>query len=683
MKHNRLIHEKSPYLLQHAESPVDWYPWGEDAFKAARESDKPIFLSIGYATCHWCHVMERETFSDPQIAAKMNELFINIKVDREELPAIDALYMEFAQAMMQGRGGWPLNLILTPTQEPVFAATYIPPVSKPGFLGMNDLLLRLTSLWKDAEELGVLQQAKSLVEQIRELKIYSGPDLPPKELIDQGADLLFHLADPVHGGLKGTPKFPIPYLDLFFLIYTQVTRDGRGAFQAHKTLDHMAAGGIHDQLIGGFCRYTIDEEWLVPHFEKMLYDNALLLETYAKAYTLTHNPLYKEVGLKIIDYVSSSMTSSKGCYYSAEDSETRGEEGHFYTWLYSDITNILGSDSALFCSHYGITPKGNFHGRNILSIKKDFKTLSEETGLSVDEIKKKIVNSRYLLQKIRETGDRPFCDRKVITSWNGLMIHALVTAGTVFQQPELIQLGKKAADALLSSHIENDLLYRYSINGEKEKQGTLEDYANLIRALITLFESGSGSDYLKKAITLCARLKNDFKIQDGAYAQIAHDDSSLILQNITFADGSEPSGNALQTENLLRLYSLTNDSSYLQDAEDVLKGAYTLMKSYPPGYTYHLMNLIRYYANAPTLVIALDDNESHKSELARCLNPSSNLLKSVIWRQNNDTLLFEALPFVKEQVPQNGLTTLYICFKGVCEHPLTDLNEMKKKIAEL
>lgn len=458
---NRLIHQKSPYLLQHAHNPVDWYPWGSDAFSAAKEQDKPIFLSIGYATCHWCHVMEKESFEDPDVARLMNETFINIKVDREELPEVDSLYMDFAQSMMAGSAGWPLNVLLTPDLQPFFAATYLPPEPSHGLTGLVDVIVRVKELWKGEERERVEEQAEHIVEVFSEHVHTAGQDLPSKEDAVRAAEMLFKMSDPQYGGLRGIPKFPIGYQWNFLLYYAWLTSDGRSLFLAERTLDMMHRGGIYDHLGGGFSRYSVDEKWLVPHFEKMLYDNALLAFCYLQAWQATQKPLYRQVCESILNYILRDMTHPDGGFYSAEDADSEGHEGYFYTWTKEEIQKILGEEeSAIFCEFYQVTDEGNFEGRNILNTPMSLEEFAVHKGMDADEIEDVLALQREVLWKVREKRVRPFKDDKILSSWNGLMIHALAWAGAVFDEPRYSQAAVRAAEFIRNRLWFDGALYR-------------------------------------------------------------------------------------------------------------------------------------------------------------------------------------------------------------------------------
>jgi uncharacterized protein YyaL (SSP411 family) len=680
---NRLIHQKSPYLLQHAHNPVDWYPWGEEAFQAAKDQDKPIFLSIGYATCHWCHVMERESFENVEIAQLMNQAFINIKVDREELPDIDSLYMEFAQSMMAGAAGWPLNVILTPELEPFFAATYLPPYSSHGLMGLVDLIQRISELWSSEERHKIINQAEKIVELFSHSVRTRGELLPGPEQVVTAAELLYKMADPVYGGIKGAPKFPIGYQYSFMMRYYKLTKDNRALFLVERTLDMMHRGGIYDHLGGGFARYSVDERWLVPHFEKMLYDNAILAQSYLEAWQLTKRPLYRQVCEEILGYVLRDMTHSEGGFYSAEDADSEGHEGLFYTWPYEEVMEILGPEGDLFCEFYNITPKGNFEGRNILNMPLPLEEFAVKQHRVEEELRKLFEVQRRKLWQAREKRVHPFKDDKILSSWNGLMIYTLAEAGKAFQYEPFLQSSIKAA-RFIKKHLwqDGELLRRWR-DGQAMFSSSLEEYALMIRGVLSLFEANAGSEWLEWAIEMSQRLKERYKDEGGAFYQTDGSDKNLILNRCQFSDGAEPSGNAIHAENLLRLYQLTQESEYLRQAEDILKAVKDYLENYPPGYCYHVMDLQRYYdRKAPTFVIALNSRKEYEKELKQAIFEKFIPHKEVIW-QTQDVELEELLPFIKEQNPQDDRTTLYICHEGVCQKPLDQLSEILDAIEKV
>lgn len=682
---NRLINQKSPYLLQHAHNPVDWYPWGDEAFRAARDQDKPIFLSVGYATCHWCHVMERESFEDSRIAEQMNKSFINIKVDREELPEVDSLYMEFAQGMMSGAAGWPLNVILTPELQPFFAATYLPPNSKNGLIGLMELIARINDVWQGEERESVLAQAAQVVEVFAENVHVQGDELPIKEQIEDVADQLFKMADSTYGGMKGMPKFPIGYQYNFLLRYWFKNEDSRALFLVERSLDMMHRGGIYDHLGGGFSRYSVDDKWLIPHFEKMLYDNALLANAYCEAWLATKNPLYREICEDILNYVLVEMTHPDGGFYSAQDAESEGHEGLFYTWKVAEIRSILGEEnSKLFCEFYGVTEAGNFEGRNVLHTPIRLEEFAKSKSLNPVQLKIELKKARQLLFAERDKRIHPFKDDKILSSWNGLMIYSLAEAGRVFNEPRYLEAALKAAQFIRKNMWQEGQLLRRWREGEAMYHAGLDEYAFLIRGLISLFEMDRGSEWLEWAMEMTQILQEKFKAEGGAFYQTDGEDSNIILRKCQFADGAEPSGNAVHGENLQRLYQLTFDRNYLEQARDILKAAKKYIDTYGPGYCYHMMNLNWYYdKHSPSLVIALNEKEEHLKKIQELIYSRYTPHKSVIWRRLNDVALFSIVPIMREQKPLEGKTTLSICHEGSCQRPLTDLADIQAALEKI
>lgn len=680
---NRLIHQKSPYLLQHAHNPVSWYPWGEEAFQDAKEQDKPIFLSIGYATCHWCHVMERESFENVEVAQLMNETFINIKVDREELPEVDGLYMEFAQSMMAGAAGWPLNVILTPNLEPFFAATYLPPYSNHGYMGLVDLIQRINDLWSSEEKEKILNQAEKIVELFSHSVHTMGEEFPEEEQMQTTAELLYKMADPVYGGIKGAPKFPIGYQYSFLMRYYKDVKDNRALFLVDRTLDMMHRGGIYDHLGGGFSRYSVDEKWLVPHFEKMLYDNAILVQSYLEAWQLMKKPIYKQVCQEILRYVLRDMTHPEGGFYSAEDADSEGHEGLFYTWPYEEVVKLLGEEGKEFCQFYDIKPEGNFEGRNILHTPSTLEEFAAQYNLDAENLNLKFESQRHKLWQEREKRIHPLKDDKILSAWNGLMIYSLSEAGKAFQYEPYLQAAIRGARFIKKYLWKDGELLRRWRDGQEMFSGSLDEYAFMIRAVLSLFEANAGIEWLEWAIEMAQRLKERYKDEEGAFYQTDGTDKNLILRRCQFSDGAEPSGNAIHAENLLKLYQLTQEPDYLEQAEDVFQAVQEYLENYPLGYCYHVMDLQRYFDNkAPTLVIALNSDKEYEKELKQTLYEQFIPHKAVIW-QNQDVDMEDLLPFIKDQIAQNDRTTLYICYEGVCQKPLDQLPEMIEAIGRL
>ena len=675
---NRLISQKSPYLIQHAHNPVDWYPWGQEAFEAAKDEDKPIFLSIGYATCHWCHVMERESFENVEVAQLMNKTFINIKVDREELPEVDSLYMEFAQSMMSGAAGWPLNVILTPNLHPFFAATYLPPLTSHGLTGLFELVDRISEIWRGEEREKVIEQAKTIVDVFAENIHLRGEVIPRKQEAEVLADILFKMADPVYGGIKGVPKFPVGYQWNFMIHYAALGDDSRPLFITERTLDMMQRGGIYDHLGGGFSRYSVDERWLVPHFEKMLYDNAILAFSYLEAWQVTQKPFYRQICEEIFSYVLRDMTHEKGGFYSAEDADSEGHEGYFYTWSYQEIVQLLGqNESKLFMEFYQVKPEGNFEGRNILHTPERLEEFALKKGMDPQEIAELFHTQRQILWKKRELRVHPFKDDKILSSWNGLMIFSFAEAGAAFNRSDYLKAAVRAALFIKENMWKEGRLMRRWRDNEAFFCAGLDEYAFLIKGLISLFEIDQGSEWLEWAILMTDILESQFKSEEGAFYQTDGRDQNILLRKSQFSDGAEPSGNAIHCENLLRLYQLTLDKKYLYQAEDVLKAVQKYIQDYPPGYCYHMMNLMRYYnRHAVTAVIALNEKEDYKDELRQLLYHAYFPHKALTFIRQNDEKLKMLIPFAADQKPLNGKTTFYLCHQGVCQKPITELPAM-------
>jgi len=685
---NRLANEKSPYLRQHANNPIDWYPWGEEAFAEARTLDKPIFLSIGYATCHWCHVMERESFRDPILADQLNQTFINIKVDREELPQVDSLYMDFAQVMLGQAAGWPLNLILTPQLRPIFAATYMPPRSDGQQMGVAELTARISDLWKSEERSALLEQADEIVQMVAlstAPPAAHGSLLPTRTLVDSVAHLFYQLADPVYGGMEGAPKFPTGYHYDFLLTYAQKYDESRALFYVRKSLDQMQRGGIYDHLGGGFSRYSVDERWLVPHFEKMVVDNALLAYAYCSAWRATAAPLFERVSREILDYLLRDMLYREGGFYSAEDADSQGEEGRFYTWSGEEIIEQLGPDAgALFCDFYGVTHEGNFHGRNVLHIGRRVESFAAERRLDPEQLRHGLEQLRARLLKVRERRLRPARDEKIVTAFNGYLLRAFAEAGWAFREPKYTQAAVQIA-RFARRHLwaEGRLLRRWC-DGEGGYPGTLSDYAALISGLLSLFRVGGRPEWLEWAIELAEILYTHFKVEEGPFLQTDGSDPNLLLHRPEMSDGAEPSGNAVHCENLLRLHQLTGAEGYLLQAEDLLRAMEPWAAQQPIGSTYHCTALMRYLdTRRATAVIALDGDESLRQEIEAKLAPKHLPHLEIVWRREGDEKLGQLIPSVKGQGCIDGKTTLYLCRQGVCSAPTNDPQEILHQITSV
>lgn len=678
---NRLIHEKSPYLLQHAHNPIDWYPWGDEAFEAARESGKPIFLSIGFATCHWCHVMARESFEDPSIAQLMNSVFICIKVDREELPEVDTMYMEFATAIMSAGAGWPLNILLTPDRQPFFATTYLPPINKRGTMGLAELIEQIHTLWTGDEKELIYEQAKSVVDAFAGSIQPYGEDLPTKPDFTDAVEHLFELVDPLHGGFKGSPKFPIGYLATLFTILGKQDTESRALYFVKITLDQIRRGGIHDHIGGGFSRYCVDEKWVVPHFEKMLYDNAFLINSYLDAgRCLEDGAEFLETARSAIEYVLRELTHPEGGFYCAEDAEAEGKEGAFYTWTKEEILSAVPKESAgVFIEYFNVKDAGNFEGSNILHSPIGLEEFSEKNKKSITELKEHLEASKAALLKKRQERKSPFKDDKILTSWNALMIDALVKAASTFSEERYSDAAIKATD-FIKKYLwdETGLLRRYR-EGEAKYIGGFEEYAYLIKALLSLFEMHHGNHYLIWAIELAKILERDFKAEGGAFYAV-RETTDLLLRRCDYYDGAQPSSNAVHAENLLRLYQITQDVSYLSQAEDIFRASRQFILQYPPASCYHLIALSRYLdSKAPTIIIALDSEKSLEKELKSLIGKLYLPHATFIWKEEGDELLVGC----KDKTTLDGQTAVYLCFQNRCRPPIISLEEIETAFTNL
>ncbi len=663
---NRLIKEKSPYLQQHAHNPIDWYPWGQEAFDKAKELGRPIFLSIGYSTCHWCHVMEKESFSDVETAKVLNDNYVAIKVDREEHPEVDSLYMDFAQILMGGGGGWPLNLILAPDLKPLIAATYLPLKPFRGLPSFLEFITQVKLLWDSPEREEFVAQAEKIVEAFNQSTNSTGDTLPTEQTLQGAVDTFFGLADPINGGLKGEPKFPLGFQAEFLLLWSKLRGDSRALYYVTLTLDTMLRGGIYDQLGGGFSRYAVDEEWTIPHFEKMLYDNAIIARAYTQAWRCTENPIYKITACETLDYLLRDLQHADGSFYSGEDADSEGKEGAFYTWTPEEVKAAVKDDDAdLFCAYYDVTPLGNFEGRNVLHIDLPMEDFAKAAQIPLKEVEEGLAKAKKLLFEKRQGRVRPIRDDKVLTSWNGLAIDALALASQVFNEPKYLEAALKAVEFIHKQLWKGNKLQHRWCAGESRFEGLLEDYAFLMKGLLTLYELGQGASHLTWAVHLADILERDFKDIEGAFYQ-TNDNDTLLIRKCDFYDGAEPSGNAVHCENLLRLYSITGEDKYLKQAEDIFKAARPIMQEFAPAAFYHLTALLRYLdTNATTMTVSVGSEGVKKEEIMKLLLSRLIPHSTVVWKEGT------------------GSTTLSVCRQNRCEPPLTKYEEIVKVIKNL
>lgn len=671
---NRLGQETSPYLLQHAYNPVDWYPWGTEALELSRKLDKPIFLSIGYSACHWCHVMEHESFQNPQIAALMNQHFINIKVDREERPDLDQIYMTAVQ-LMTGRGGWPMSVFLSPTLKPFFGGTYWPPAAQRGMPGFADILTGVHEAWSKRRQ-EVDESAERLTSAIVEDSIPKHEPSPLNaDLIRNAATVLCQRADRREGGFGGAPKFPHS-MDLRVLLRAWKRFGDEDALAVVTlTLDKMAAGGIYDHLGGGFHRYSTDVRWLAPHFEKMLYDNALLVPLYLEAWQATHNDDYLRVVRETLDYVLREMTHSDGGFYSTQDADSEGVEGKFFVWSEAEILSILGPDDCrTFCLCYDVSSHGNWEETNILNRRKTPAEAAQLLNLAEPELESRLEQCRQKLFAVRSQRIWPGRDEKILTSWNGLMLSAFSQAAQVLAEPRYAQAARRAADFLLGTlKRDDDRLWHAFKDGQARLNGYLDDYASAIDGLVDVFQAIQDSKYLIAATRLAEQMRAQFEdTADGGFFYTSHDHEELIARQKDVQDNATPSGNSMAATALLRLGRLTGRADFEQVAERTLNMLSGVARRYPSA-AGQTLAAIDFWLG-PTFEIALIEGSASSPEfvsMQRTILDSFIPNKVVAIRPSTlvDADIPAELKLLKGKPARGGQPTAYVCEHGTCGMP--------------
>ncbi len=674
-KPNRLISEKSPYLLQHAYNPVDWRPWSEEAFELAEKEDKLVFLSAGYSTCHWCHVMAHESFEDAEVARLMNDAFVSIKVDREERPDIDQIYMKACQ-MMTGRGGWPLTIIMTPDKKPVFAATYVPKESRFGIVGLKDIIARIQDLWK-RDRGQILESAAKVLGELRKVQLAR-----PGKALDESslADAYYHLSgvfDPANGGFGSAPKFPTPHNLMFLLRYWRRNKDASALEMVETTLQAMRLGGIYDHVGFGFHRYSTDAGWLVPHFEKMLYDQALLALAYAEAYQATKKEEYASTVREILEYVLRDMTSPEGGFYSAEDADSEGEEGKFYLWTAEELKNQLDEDEMkLLIRIFDISERGNFEkGRNILRLRTSLDDAAIVLKVTERELKERLEKIRQKLFRAREKRARPQRDDKVLADWNGLMIAAFARGAQVLDEPRYADAARSAADFILEKMRKPDgrLLHRY-----KDGAGiaaNLDDYAFLVWGLIELYETLFDVRHLQEALKLNGSMLEHF--WDNAHGGLfftPDDGETLLVRQTEIYDGAMPSGNSVAMLNLLRLSHLTGKSELEEKASTISEAFAGTVGSQPLGHTMFLSALD--FALGPSYEVALVGipEDAGIAKMIKALRSRFLPNKAVIVVSGEE--IRKTAEFTQNLPQLGGIATAYVCADYSCELPTNEPDRM-------
>jgi uncharacterized protein YyaL (SSP411 family) len=668
---NHLINETSPYLLQHAHNPVDWYPWGEEAFEKARRENKPVLLSVGYSACHWCHVMAHESFENEAIALLMNENFVNIKVDREERPDLDQIYMNAVQ-MMTHHGGWPMTVFLTPDGVPFYGGTYFPPQDRYNIPGFPRVLLGVADAYKERPD-EIRETGTSLITELRRLSETAGSDQPiDPELLDAAYTGMIRNYDAVNGGFGGAPKFP-PAMALEFLLRTYArTGNADTLHLISHTCAKMANGGMYDQLGGGFHRYSTDSRWLVPHFEKMLYDNALLSRLYLHYFQVSGDEQTRATVEGILDYVLREMTHPEGGFYSTQDADSEGHEGKFFVWDIQEIRDVLGETAASrFCDYYNITESGNFEGKNIPNVTRTLEDVAVAHRISVSELQASLNESRRILFERRERRIKPDRDEKIITAWNGLMMASFAEAGIVLKRPDYTEAARRNAEFVLSNLRQDGMLLRTWKDGQAKFNAYLEDYAFLAEGLLTLFETTGEFRWLTKSLALTVQMVAEFwDEQAGAFFFTGKSHENLIVRSKDFFDNATPSGNSVAAMALLRLAILDGKEEFRNLATATLSEIAGQIRRYPSGFGYALS--------------AVDFLLSTPKEVAIVGNTPVDIqpMLQEVWRRYLPNKVVaasfgvETIPLLEGRTPLNGLPTAFVCEHYTCQNPVTDVTEL-------
>ncbi|MFA5804014.1 MAG: thioredoxin domain-containing protein [Melioribacteraceae bacterium] len=680
---NRLINEKSPYLLQHAHNPVDWFPWSEEAFDKARRENKPIFLSIGYSTCHWCHVMEHESFEDIETAVLMNKVFISIKVDREERPDIDNIYMTVCQ-MMTGSGGWPLSIVMTPDKKPFFSGTYFPKESRYGRIGFKELINNINESWLN-KRIEIETSADELTNYLQNINNSAGVSVKLNpDILNIAYNNFEKRFDPVNGGFGSSPKFPSPHNLMFLLRYWKRTGDNKALEIVTKTLTEMRKGGIFDHLGFGFHRYSTDSNWLVPHFEKMLYDQALLIMAYTEVYQATQNIDFKKTAEEIIHYILRDMISPEGGFYSAEDADSEGVEGKFYLWTEEELFKLLGQDDAnLVFKVFNTNPQGNFQdeaagkssGENILHLSKSLDEIATNLDIDKNSFIQKLESIRHKLFNEREKRARPYKDDKILTDWNGLMIAALARAGSIFDNNNYIAAAEESY-SFIEKYLTNKdgkLLHRYR-DGDANITGNLDDYAFMIWGMIELYEATFKASYIIKAVELTDTvLKHFWEESNGGFFFTPDFGEKLLVRTKEIYDGAIPSGNSVMFYNLIRIARVTSVSIYEVYANNLLDYFSDSVQKAPSSTSLFLSAYEFMIGPSYEIIIAGNRKDPETQNIINSIRQKFIPNKVLLLKDSTD--LDYSLPYLNSYIQINSKPTIYICKNFICNLPTTNLNE--------
>ncbi len=683
---NRLINETSPYLLQHAHNPVDWYPWDKEAFERAKKENKPIFLSIGYSTCHWCHVMERESFENEQIARIMNEHFVSIKVDRELRPDVDEIYMTAVQ-MMTGSGGWPLSVFLTPDGKPFYGGTYFPPKDLYGRPGFERVLLSIADAWKNRRQ-ELADSSQKLSEVLANLSGPTEKETLSPEMLKGGFDYFKATFDGTNGGFGTAPKFPQPINLSMLLTYWHRTDNTQALQMVEKTLDAMAKGGIYDHIGGGFHRYATDARWLVPHFEKMLYDQALLSKVYLQAYQVTKNQKYATTAREIFEYVLRDMTDTQGGFYSAEDADNEGKEGAFYVWDPEQIKSILDKDEAeIFIAYYGVTEEGNFEeNKTILNIATSTVQLEKKFQKDHTALMDVLSKARSKIFNERAKRIRPHRDDKIITAWNGLMISSMAYGGAVLQEEKYIRAAERAAIFILANLHKRGRLMRYYRDGRAVEPAFLNDYAFTIMGLLDLYGASFEAKWLFEAKMLAEEMIKLFADNEqGGFYLTGRDSEKLIARIKPNSDGVIPSGNSTAAFALLKLGRLTMNQYFTEQGVKVLESFSQQLKQLPAFSTEMLTALNFRLGPTQEIVIAGNADAADTKQMLKLIRNKFLPNAVVLFHEqdNTDSDIYRTIPFIKNQAAIDGKATAYVCENYVCNQPVNKIDDLDKILSDI
>jgi uncharacterized protein len=673
---NRLINETSPYLLQHAHNPVDWYPWGEEAFERAKAEGKPVLVSIGYSACHWCHVMEHESFEDEDTARIMNENFVSIKVDMEERPDVDQIYMTFVQ-ITTGRGGWPMNVFLTPDKLPFFGGTYFPPAPRYGMSSFQQILLSVAEAYRERRE-EIMRSAADILGELRRTSVseFTAGGVST-EMLDTAFQSLERTFDSTNGGFGGAPKFP-PSMSLEFLLrYHKRTGNEQALEIARKTAVKMAEGGIYDQLGGGFHRYSVDAVWLVPHFEKMLYDNAQLVRIYLHLFQITKDDLFKRIAVETLEYVRREMLDPAGGFYSTQDADSEGVEGKFFVWTPQEIEAILGKENAqIFNFFYDVSDDGNFEEKNILHVSYTIEAAARALKMDREKLGEMLNRGRKLLFAEREKRIKPFRDEKVLTAWNGLMLAAFAEASAVLGNAEYLAIARRNADFLLENLQKNGRLLRSWKDGKAKLNAYIEDYANLTDGLAELYQVSGELRYLIEARRLADLMVDEFwDEENGGFFFTSNDHEELLVRNKDFFDNATPSGNSVAADVLQKLAKLVGDDRYDRFASTIMRLSANQIRQYPQGFGRALSAME--FSVAPLKEVVLIGQ--HGSELEREVW-KEYLPNKVTVRSNSPEKESDTVPLVAGRTMIDDQTTVYVCENFTCQMPVTKVEELREQL---